>query len=186
MKKRLFIAIHINNSESLLEHLNKAKLCLGAERIKWVEPENLHLTLTFLGDTDEQFIPKINSSLQSTATRYNQFTLKLHSLGVFKNLTNPSVLWMGIEAEKTIFDIKKELDIKLIELGLPVESRVFKPHLTIGRIKNISDRKNLHLLLENMKNRFVSKHLISELILFESKLTPEGPNYKVINKVLLR
>ncbi len=185
MKKRLFIAIKINNSNSFLNVQEEIKLSLQRERIKWIDPDNLHLTLSFLGDTDELIIPKLKLAMDSIVGNFSQFNMELKSVGVFKSINFPTVLWIGIEPNKIMSEIKKALDLQLKSIGIAVEMREFKPHLTIGRIKNITDKKNLELLLKNYSNKKISNQLVNEIILYESILSSDGPIYNVIYKSLI-
>ena len=184
MKKRIFIAIKIESSAFLLKILEEIKTCLDREKIKWIDPDNLHLTLTFLGDTEEILISKIKAALDNIKSV--QFNLEMNSLGVFRNINFPAVLWVGIMPNKIMTDIKTAIDFQLINIGLSIEARVFKPHLTIGRIKNITDKKNLEILLKKFSNKNIAVQLVSEIILYESILSSEGPIYKIIYKSSLK
>jgi 2'-5' RNA ligase len=180
MKKRIFIAIKIESSASLLKILEEIKTCLNREKIKWVNPDNLHLTLTFLGDTEEILISKIKAALDNIKS--GQFSLELNSLGVFKNINSPAVLWVGIMNNKIMTDIKNAIDLQLSKVGLSLEARVFKPHLTIARIKSIADKKNLEILLKKFNNKSITVQPVTEIILYESILSSEGPTYMIIHK----
>jgi RNA 2',3'-cyclic 3'-phosphodiesterase len=184
--KRLFIAFKINKSPQLLEVFNTFKNELIGEKIKWVDPDHLHLTLTFLGDTDEKLILEINDVLNSVSPLYTEFNLTFSSFGVFRNFQHPTVLWLGIEKSQVMADIKAELDVKLGTIGFVLEKREFNPHLTIGRPKSISDIEKLKQLAEKYKNKIIDTQSFSEIILFESLLLPEGPLYKVLHKSPLK
>jgi RNA 2',3'-cyclic 3'-phosphodiesterase len=184
MKKRLFIAVKIDNSTSLLRILEETKSCLNYEKIKWVDPDNLHLTLVFLGDTEERIISKIKIAIDKIKSV--QFNLQLNSIGVFRNINFPTILWFGIKSNKIISNLKNTIDMQLNSIGFAIEAREFKPHLTIGRIKYITDKKNLEILLKKFSNRNIALQLVSEIILYESILSSEGPTYKVIHKSYLK
>jgi RNA 2',3'-cyclic 3'-phosphodiesterase len=184
MKKRIFIAIKIESSASFLKILEEIRTCLNREKIKWVDPDNLHLTLTFLGDTEEILISKIKAALDNIKSV--QFSLEMNSLGVFKNINSPAVLWVGIMPNKIMTDIKNAIDLQLINIGLSLEARVFKPHLTIGRIKSITDKKNLEVLLKKFSNKNIAVQPVTEIILYESILSSEGPTYTIIHKSSLK
>lgn len=182
MKKRLFIAIKIDNSNSLLKVLEETRSSLKQESIKWIDPDNLHLTMAFLGDTDELLIPKIKSAMDNIISNSSQLNMELNSVGVFKSINFPTVLWIGIKPNKVMSEIKSKLDLQLKNIGFVIEMREFRPHLTIGRIKSITDKKNLELLLKKSLNKEIVIQPVSEIILFESILSSEGPTYKVIHK----
>ena len=92
MTKRLFIAIKIDTSNSLLSILESIKHDLHSENIKWVDPHNLHLTLAFLGDTEDTMIDKIIPVMDGISNNSSQFNIELNSLGVFKSFNFPSVI----------------------------------------------------------------------------------------------
>ena len=140
------------------------------------------LTLAFLGDTDELQIPKIISIMDSIADNFSQFNMSLNSLGVFKNINFPTVLWMGIKTDKAMFEIKSALDLQLKSMGFVIETREFKPHLTIGRLKNIDNKKQLEFLLKKFSNEEIGIQKVDEIILFESILKSNGPAYAVVHK----
>jgi RNA 2',3'-cyclic 3'-phosphodiesterase len=184
--KRLFIAFKIDKSYQLLEVFNDLKNELKDEKIKWVDPDHLHLTLDFLGDTDEKYIPEINHILDSVSPMHNKFNIILSSFGVFKSLHHPTVLWLGIEKNQVMVELKAELDVKLEAIGFKLEKREFNPHLTIGRPRFISGIEKLKHLIEKYKNKMIDTQSFSEIILFESILLPAGPLYKELHKSPLK
>lgn len=186
MAKRLFIALKIRELKSLLDIYNEIRTDLKGEKIKWVESGNLHLTFTFLGDTEENLISQLTGFMDETACDYNEFNMVLKSFGVFKNIKDPNVLWFGVEHNNMLSNIKKTLDIKLNNAGFPVENRDFKPHLTIGRPKYISDKAKLQKIIEKYDHKEISNQRVNEIILFESILTPNGPVYNLLHKSALR
>jgi RNA 2',3'-cyclic 3'-phosphodiesterase len=184
--KRLFIAFKIDKSHQLLEVFNDLKNELKDEKIKWVDPDHLHLTLDFLGDTDEKLIPEIDHILDSVSLIHNKFNIILSSFGVFKNLYHPKVLWLGIEKSQVMIELKAELDVNLEVIGFKLEKREFNPHLTIGRPKSISSIEKLNHLIEKYKNIMIDTQSFSEIILFESILLPACPLYKELHKSPLK
>jgi RNA 2',3'-cyclic 3'-phosphodiesterase len=181
MQKRLFIGFKIINTPLLLTLLNQIKSTLSGGKIKWVDPENMHLTLTFLGDTEDKLIPAIVSAMDSVCDITPSFNIELRSIGIFKNINHPTVLWIGVKADKIMSELKYKLDNYLNNLGFTIEERQYKPHLTIGRIKNINDKKNLQSVLDQTGNREVSAQTVYGITLFESILTTNGPIYKVMH-----
>jgi 2'-5' RNA ligase len=184
VKKRLFIAIKIDNSTSLLRIFSEARTFLKHEKIRWIDPDNLHLTITFLGDTEEILTPKIISSMD--IVKSFQFSMELNSIGVFKNINFPKILWFGIKSNEIMSEIKSALDRQLKSIGFILEDQEFKPHLSIGRIKNITDKSNLEILLKKYDNYKIGIQTVNEIILYESILSSIGPTYKVIHKSFLK
>jgi RNA 2',3'-cyclic 3'-phosphodiesterase len=180
--KRLFIAVKVNPEDELLRIISSLKAALGAENIKWVDPVNIHLTLSFLGDTEEKHIRDINSMLTDKCSGFGEFDFNLTGTGVFKNFRDPRVLWAGIQSSGKLLMLNNIIAAGLKENGFEIEGRQFKPHLTLGRVKSVRDTENLKTVLERDKdNQFQIVH-VSEVILFESILTQTGPIYKPLGK----
>jgi len=180
--KRTFIAIDIVASDKLKEAFSLIRYRLRLERITWVSEGNLHLTLNFLGDTEEQFLPDIAQRIELVLKEQKCFELTLRSLGIFKDLRDPRVLWVGCDSCRAIQQIKTDLDNCLSDLGFIVESRAFSPHLTIGRIKDIRQINQLSQLITMYKDVEFQKQLITHVVLYESKLSPTGPEYAALQR----
>jgi 2'-5' RNA ligase len=179
--KRTFVAIKVHPGEKMLEILDWFKHHLALEKIKWVDPAVMHITIAFLGDTDERIIPSVSDLIKQTALNHPSFELFFKGTGLFRNLHDPRVIWIGTEANPILQSIKTELDNDLSKFGFEKETREFRPHLTLGRIKYLKDRSALEEAIHLYKDQDIQKEQISELIYFESILKPEGPEYHSIN-----
>jgi 2'-5' RNA ligase len=175
--KRLFIAIDITPGKDLLDAFEKVRHTLRMERINWVRPEIMHLTLLFLGDTEEDVVDSLKNRLVAALSRAHPFQVSLRSLGVFRNIHDPRVIWIGCEAESELFEIKKELDMELRDFGFEAEDRPFNPHLTLGRIRLIRHQNHLAQLMGEFRDTVFQSCRINEVVLYESILKPEGPEY---------
>ena len=105
--KRTFIAIKIPLSKETLEFIGEIKLQLKDERIKWVDSWNVHLTLFFLGDTDENLISEIVDLLADKLKSFKNFNLMCKGVGVFKDMQNLRAFWFGLEENETLLNLKK-------------------------------------------------------------------------------
>lgn len=184
---RLFIAIKIQPRENLLNALETIQQAFATDPINWVKPDNLHITLKFLGDTPPEDIPSISSRLKQCATALSPFDFSIKNFGYFGNLRFPRVLWMGIEQEEKNIEnafrlIQKEMD----SLGFREEKQVFKPHLTIGRIKKMEDTRRLRELESEFSGTELQQVQVDSFTLFKSKLTSTGPVYSVVEKFSLQ
>jgi len=150
---------------------------LSAEKIKWVNPEIMHITIAFLGDTDEKIITPISDKINRIGLDYSPFELIFRSTGVFKNIRDPRVIWIGTETSPVLQDLKMRIDEELSEFGFVKETRDFRPHLTLGRIKWIKNTLALEQAIQRYKDEEIQRELISGLIFYESVLKPEGPVY---------
>jgi 2'-5' RNA ligase len=176
--KRIFVAIRINPEIALMNMISSIQGALRKESIKWTEPENLHITLTFLGDTEEPVINKLKYSLRKECAGSGSFDLVIGGAGVFKSLSDPNVLWAGIEPSGRLTGLNLLVLRCLEESGIVLEKRPFRPHLTIGRIRSLSQGSGLKDLLEMYRGVELQKAHVSEIILYESILLKTGAVYK--------
>jgi len=173
---RCFIALDIPNNvkDEIYSLYKEIKFVRG----KFVEKENLHITLKFLGEIQPNFLKEILKKLEEI--KYPKFFLKLKGIGFFPNEKNPRVLWIGIGVGKeNIIELQKIIDNKLLELKIPREIN-YVPHLTILRIKEIYNRKNFFDSIEKLKEYCSEKIEITKFSLKQSILTPQGPIYRDI------
>lgn len=175
--KRLFAAIKIHPSTRFIRVLNEISLSLRHERIKWVEPSIMHLTLKFFGETDEEQIPRINLALQTAVSQSKPFTLKIANTGIFGSRYDPKVIWFGIEKHPELDSLAKNIFTELSKCGWQPDSQNFVPHLTIGRIREIKDKPLFQKIISKYTTAEIQEENVTEIILYESILRREGPLY---------
>lgn len=180
--KRTFIAFDVIPEPDLKSAYETVRQKLRNERITWVQPDRLHVTLKFLGDTGEEQIPLIRKALAETVVNYNPFRIKLEGLGIFKNVHDPRVLWIGCQTERSLAELRDKIDLTLSMLGFAKEDRSFSPHITLGRIKLMRQTNHLSEIITAFKDRIFQESVISEIIFYESRLSSEGSVYTVIEK----
>ncbi len=179
---RLFIAIPLG--PDLKEAISKIQSLLKRrnEGVKWVNPEGLHLTLKFLGNTPQEKVPRIEEAMRKALAPFGPFSVLIKGTGAFPSLKKARVLWVGIEDERSrLKEMFKSLEKQLQKLGFPMEERPFKPHITLGRIKNL---KSIDFP-EELEDQEVGVLEVKEVILFKSELKPEGAEYHPLIKVSL-
>ncbi len=175
--KRLFAAIKIHPSARYISLLNEISSSLRHERIKWVEPENMHLTLKFFGETDENQIPGITKALEKAVAQSKPFTLKIVNTGIFGSRYDPKVIWFGIEMHDELKNLAKNIFDELGKSGWQKDSQNFVPHLTIARIKELKDKTLFQQILSKYNALEIQDENVTEIILYESILRREGPLY---------
>ena len=155
--------------------------------VKWVAPENIHLTLKFLGEVDEKKIEKIIQALEETAKDNQPFSIRLCALGAFPKINFPRVIWVGIDAgDEETKNIAFVLEEKLQKLGIPKEKRPFSSHITIGRVRSGINREKLVKELDILQGKGLLQEnlefLATKITLFKSTLTPKGPIYEILKE----
>ncbi len=184
-QKRLFIAIKINPDRGFYSFYNQIKKTLEREKVRWVNPENFHITMRFLGETDIELIPEISSALLNSMSYFSSFSFTLSGLGVFRSLSHPRVLWMGIKERETLISAKKCMDECLKSIINLKEAKGDNLHLTLGRMKGLSNNQCWKKLLETYNKVDFYKVKVNEVILFESILEKIGPVYIELLKIHL-
>lgn len=181
-KIRTFIAIEISPElrAELERTIGSLRSAFGG--VRWLKPENIHLTLKFLGDTEIDRIDAVNAILGEVAIRHRPLTVKLGGLGCFPNLKRPRVIWLGIERRQELIALAGDIEEGLAGLGFEKEKRAFRPHLTLGRVKAPLDGSKLTDAFRRLgADSFVSLD-IEMILLLQSTLTPRGAVYQALSK----
>ncbi|MEI7501031.1 MAG: RNA 2',3'-cyclic phosphodiesterase [Bacteroidota bacterium] len=180
--KRLFAALKIRPDFEFLLEYHKLMHELRYEQIKWVEEHNIHVTLKFFGGTEERKIPEICSVMKKRASATASIELKLSRLGIFGSSYAPRVIWVGIEPYTELSTLMQNIHCDLQTIGFELDSQNLVPHLTLGRIKLLHDKIIFNRTIDQYKPICSLPILISEIILFESILRHNGPEYIALEK----
>lgn len=156
----------------------------GAD-LKLVEPENVHLTLKFLGETNEEKIDDISRIMENSVKGLKKFKLRLKGAGAFPNLNYPRVVWVGIENPEGLIKIANALEDELQHLGFRKERRAFSPHVTVARVKTGRNKNQLaEMLIKNREKDFGAID-IGCIRLKKSILSSKGPEYYTLKEISL-
>jgi RNA 2',3'-cyclic 3'-phosphodiesterase len=184
MTNRCFVAVDVEGVE-LTEALIRAQKLVestGAD-VKCVEPENIHITLKFLGEVSDEKIIQVSEVLRRIA--FKPFTLRFQGVGVFPNLSRPNVVWVGVTGEVIkILGIYSELEINLKRLGFEPEQKPFQPHATMCRVKSGKNKAKLAEAVTSMKNKIFGELKVEHIKLKKSTLTNSGPIYSTLAESL--
>jgi len=183
--KRVFIAVKVDPEGELLRMISTLKSVLTAEKIKWVDPVNIHITMAFLGDTEDDKIKILSGMLKDKCSGFHEFDFILSGAGVFKNYRDPRIIWAGIKSPEKLYALENKIAEGLKSTGFLIEERQFKPHLTIGRVKSVRDIENLKNILERYSDIQFQNVEVKEVILYESILMLTGPIYKPLGSYSL-
>ena len=186
MTKRLFVAAWLSEgarreAQAMLERLREHE---GS--VRWVPPENLHVTLAFLGDVEETRVPDLVERLARALDGTEPFAMRLGRLGAFPPRGDVRVVWVGLEeGTKELAALASRIERTLVAGAyLAPSDRPFTAHVTLGRPKGARGFGRLRELLDSLA--FVSNaQRLEEVTLAESRLTPRGATYEVIARVRL-
>jgi len=183
--KRLFAAIKINPGQDFRSWVSGIQTSLLREKIKWVEPWNLHITLRFFGETPVSQIPGIIAVYHEIRAGIQPFRLSFNKLGLFGSRYNPRVIWVGGETPEAMHQLIMRQNETLTRIGFPETSENFVTHLTLGRVKLIENKQLLQTILDQNRELFFEAGQIDRFFLYESILKKEGPQYKVLETFIL-
>jgi 2'-5' RNA ligase len=176
---RAFLAIE--PPENILQAMSRLQEKLKREisgRISWTKPQGQHLTLKFFGDISTENVNNICSAVQNRVASEQSLNLKIEKLGVFPDARRPRVIWCGISGDlEKLIALQKILDRDFADIGFPAEDRPFQAHLTLGRIKDSQGLTGISEALIKNSAFVAGEFNCTELILFQSKLSPQGAIY---------
>lgn len=169
---RLFIAVDL--PETIKENLES--MSFGIPGAKWVRPEQLHLTVRFIGEVDGALFHDIKNILAEVSAA--SFSLQLKGVGYFPPRGAPRVLWVGLEKSEPLLLLRKKIDLRLLRVGVEPEGRKFSAHITLARLKNSPVQKIANFLSGN--GLFSQEPFqVEDFKLYSSILSPKGAYHKV-------
>jgi 2'-5' RNA ligase len=181
---RTFIAVDFPTQ--VIEKINGLQKTLygsALSAIRWIKPENIHMTLKFLGEVELAKIQIIENYLNIIANEIQPFHINLDGIGAFPNWGHPRIIWISIEKSEPLLLLAKMIEENMRNLGFQKEIRPFSPHLTIGRIRDNVFLEDLQIL--EIKCRTLSRienHIrITNIQLYKSDLYPLGPVYTLLH-----
>lgn len=183
---RVFIALNLPKKER--DRIHRAARSLREEDlpVRWVDPENFHVTLKFLGEVRPERIPAIEAALQKVGRATASFPLGLGGFGAFPTIRRPRVLWLGVHATPELRCLKQDLEWTLSEVGFEPETRAFHPHLTLGRADAGDGAGAFRGLDETVAAmEFETEVQARSVDLMRSHLSRDGARYSVVSAARL-
>ena len=180
---RTFLAFDIEDQTILqrLSHAQKRISNSGAD-LKTVKPQNIHVTIRFLGDIQPSMVDAIHEEMKQIS--FSPFNIQLQGLGAFPKPNHPRVVWAGIQkGSEELKDVFQQLEPRLRGLGFKPDTKGFSPHLTIARVRNGRNKFRLAELIQEMANYEFGTIQAKCLRLKKSDLTPRGPIYTNLREV---
>ena len=184
---RAFIAIEIPDEvRTALVRVQQRLRKVGA-KVSWAPPENIHLTLLFLGDVGAALIPDVERELDRMADTVPPFAMAVDGVGSFGSPKSPRVIWAGVaESTGTLAELQMRLAGAVRALGVPLEDRPFHAHLTLGRVRSSRGAGALTSALSSASVTVHESIRVDRVSLFESRLHPEGARYTILHSATLK
>lgn len=179
---RLFIALNLPEAERDRIHEAAAPLREAGFPVRWVKPENFHVTLKFLGDARNEVVPVVEKVIRKVAAQTQVFPLKLSGFGAFPTIRRPRVLWLGAEPTPALRCLKQDLEWALTRHGFEQETRAFHPHVTLGRAdegKGAGVFRGLDELAAGLD--YEGQVMVRTVDLMRSHLSKQGARYSILD-----
>lgn len=183
---RAFIALNLPKKER--QRIHRAARTLRDEElpVRWVDPDNMHITLKFLGDVRGDRVAAIEETVARVAESTAPFSLVLTGFGAFPTIRRPRVLWLGVDATPELRCFKQDLEWALADCGFEAETRAFHPHLTLGRAESEKGAGAFRQLDEVMASMdFRSEVPVRTVDLMRSHLSSSGARYSLVSNAKL-
>ena len=179
---RAFIAIDLPDDvqECLRQVSDQLQAQLSGIPVRWVAPENIHLTLKFLGDVSLGNLGMLKEILQAEALAQKPLEVSIGGLGAFPKMRRPRVIWVGVEAPPELLALQRGIDAQTARVGYTPDERDFSPHLTLGRVSRNATPQDVNQLgdvLSAQKIGFLGVARVRQVHLFRSDLQPGGAVY---------
>ena len=181
---RLFVALEIpaavrDRFAALINELRALESKSSAKKARWVRPDNLHVTLKFIGHIEPAKLDAIRATLQKVRS-VASIDVRFRGLGFFPNAKRPRVLWAGTAASQNLASLARDIDASLAKLEIPAEERAFTPHLTLARCEPQAISAALGAAIERDSTRDFGELRTNQFHLVESKLKPSGAEYTTL------
>ncbi len=181
--RRIFTAIDISDEARMkvAHYVESLRDEFTNLRVGWERAEKLHLTLKFLGDIDEERLKNLIEAVEKTAEQFSSFKLQISETGAFPSPRNARILWLGARDEQgNMQRLNEILETECKRKNFEKEKRNYKPHLTIARLRQSPQSKEL--VGKHLRNDFDSiEFAVSEIVIYESRLQKSGSIYQKIS-----
>lgn len=182
---RVFVGINISEDiKKKIIDLQK-KIYAISSKIRFTKSENIHLTFKFLGSLSEEECKEFIQGIETGLAGRDKFSLQIKNFGVFPNVSNPRILWIGVEKNNNLLEIQKDIEILSNKFNVPPE-KGFKGHITIARNNNKIDISSLKQLKEKFNDFIWGNLVVKEIDIIESQLKPTGAQYSVLKSIKLK
>ncbi len=181
---RAFVAIAVDDETR--RHLVAVQNVLKAARahVSWVRPANIHLSFAFLGDVPRDDVPVIAEALDEAVKERSAFSFRVAGIGSFGR-GSPRVIWAGVRECDVLIAVQAAVSDTLRGLGLVLEKRPYRPHITLGRVRSARGRGELVAALRELPEEEYGAVSVSAVDLMQSTLNPDGAEYSILHRCAL-
>ena len=176
---RLFLALNIEPDVRRRCHAATQPLRAAGPDVRWVDESKLHLTLKFLGEQPESLVAPLSAALDTAAGQSRELDLQFGAIGAFPNFRRPRVVWLGVAPDPKLELLHHDVEVTCETLGLSVEGKPFRPHVTLGRVEK-DDGRALREAARGLRVREFSTVNSVDLML------SAGGQYRVLHAAALR
>jgi 2'-5' RNA ligase len=179
---RAFVAVAVGAAvrEALAKVLETLKA--SRARVAWVAPGNLHLSLAFLGNVPGTMLPLLGMALDEAAAPVAPFSFDAAGVGAFGSIRSPRVVWAGVRPCPALMILQQRVADGLAGIGVELETREYRPHLTLGRVRAPHGRERLAAALQAVRETEFGAVRVGEIVLMRSELRPEGARYTPLHR----
>lgn len=185
---RLFLAVNLPAEVRHAIAQAAAPLRAAAPGLSWVAEDKVHLTVKFLGEQSEDMAQRVASAMDDVAARNRVVDVEVGGVGAFPNFRRPRVVWMGVTPEPKLELLHHDVESSCEPLGLPIDGKPFRPHLTLARVRpRSSESRTMRELARAARAvSYVEEVVITSIDLMESCQTATGSAYRVVASSALR
>ena len=182
---RLFIALNLPEAVRALVFRAPEPLREKASGVRWSRPENLHLTIRFLGEVDAEVEENLSMGLDVVAGGAPRISIRFERFGAFPSPERPRVIWLGVEATSELRLLRERVQEQLASAGVPPDTRPFRPHVALGRVKSRDADIGWGLIAGAARPDLSANVCVETLDLVRSHLTQAGPRYEILHRAAL-
>jgi RNA 2',3'-cyclic 3'-phosphodiesterase len=178
---RLFVAINFTSKDRQRMGRAARRMRDAELPVRWVEPDQIHMTLKFLGEVRPERVEAVKLAVARVAAKTQSFTLRLGGSGAFPTTRRPKVIWLGVDASPELRCLKHDLEWELAPLGFAREVRAFHPHVTLGRAR-LDARAGDFRGFEDVVGAtdFKAEITVRSVDLMKSTLSAKGARYEKV------
>lgn len=180
--RRLFMAVPVVPDAPLLDLLADGRSHFRGDKIRWVVPEQMHITLKFLGETPAHRIEGLCRVFEEVASGHAPFSCRLEGAGLFGSRYAPRVIWVGTSDDAPLRAVGEAILESAAVSGFPRERLPFVPHLTLGRITHLRDKQRLTEWITQQRGKPFGELPVTEVVLYESILRTTGAEHLVVKR----